>query len=281
MTRPPPLPDLESLDSAQKDELIVGLWQTIATMEAAADGSGAASPAAKALDTQDLRSRIRRTLPSRRATQQSATGNWVGIRQILFKWRFLFGFLAVIGAGFAADLAIGAYQAQALALRRQAALDLENAAFAGLYVDIADVSYEPDGKSYRATLTLQNRNPSAPLYIMLDPARVFVQSGLLWKGASTGTAEAARVVKLADAQEMRVVFQTEVKDWTELMPGYMHVRIESLMLISRSSAPKDDLVERANRFYVYLKPHGADDAAIKQRMNFSGVPPVFIPMPPH
>jgi hypothetical protein len=53
------------------------------------------------------------------------------------------------------------------------------------------------------------------------------------------------------------------------------------MLISRSSEPKDDIVERNNRFYVYLKPQGSDDAAIKRRSNFPGIPPVFIPMPPH
>jgi hypothetical protein len=54
------------------------------------------------------------------------------------------------------------------------------------------------------------------------------------------------------------------------------------MLISRSSEPvSDEIIERNNRFYVYLKPQGADDSAIKRRSNFPGVPPVFIPMPPH
>jgi len=51
-------------------------------------------------------------------------------------------------------------------------------------------------------------------------------------------------------------------------PGYMHVRIQSDMLISSSSEPKDDIVERNNRFYVYLKPQGSDNAAIKRRSNF-------------
>lgn len=280
MTRPPPLPDLDSLDGAQKDELIVSLWQTIAAMEAAVSKGNAASPGTE-VEAGDLRSRISRTPPSRRARQQRAVGKRSALAQLLFKSRFPLGLLAAIGVGFAADLAIGAYQAHALTLRRQAALELENAAFAGLYVELTAIAYEPDGKSYRARLAMRNRNPAAPLYIMLDPARVFVQTGLLWKGVSTGPAPGARVVKLDDAQEMELVFQTDVDNWAELLPGYMHVRIENLMLISRSSAPKDDLVERANRFYVYLKPHGADDAAIKQRMNFPGAPPVFIPMPAH
>jgi hypothetical protein len=65
------------------------------------------------------------------------------------------------------------------------------------------------------------------------------------------------------------------------MPGYMHVRIDNDMLISRSSEPGNDIVERNNRFYAYLKPQGADDEAIKRRSKFPGAPPVFIPMPPH
>ncbi len=72
-----------------------------------------------------------------------------------------------------------------------------------------------------------------------------------------------------------------VLHWAELIPGYMHVRIENDMLISRSSEPKDNIVERDNRFYVYLKPQGADDDAIRRRSNVSGTPPIFIPMPPH
>ena len=40
-------------------------------------------------------------------------------------------------------------------------------------------------------------------------------------------------------------------------------------------------VERNDRTYVYLKPHGADDEAIRKRMKYPGSPPVYIPMPPH
>jgi hypothetical protein len=65
------------------------------------------------------------------------------------------------------------------------------------------------------------------------------------------------------------------------MPGYMHVRIENDMLISRRSEPAEDIVERKNPYYVYLKPHGADDEAIRRRSKYSGQPPVYIPMPPH
>jgi hypothetical protein len=272
MSRPPPLPDLDALSTAEKDALIVSLWHTIDAM------TGSAAPSRpKTAEAGDLRRRISRAPPSQRAGDRSQTG----LRQALFKSRFLFGVLAAVGIGFGADLAIGAYQKRALTAQQQAARELENAAFAGLVVELTDVAYEADRTSYRASLTMQNNNPSAPLYIMLDPARVFVQTGLTWHGVTTKGGSGARVVKLDGTEEIRVTFGANVEGWTELMPGYMHVLIESPMLISRSSEPKNDLIERTNRFYVYLKPQGADDAAIKQRMNFPGPPPIFIPMPPH
>lgn len=285
MTRPPPLPDLGTLSSTEKDALIVSLWQTIAAIEDAAEGSAAKRPAVLARTATaavELSTRIGRTGPSRRARGQAPANRRAGIWGLL-ESRLALGILVAIGLGFFVDFGIGWYQRRALDARHQAALELENAAFAGLFVELVDVGYEPDGKSYRVTLSMQNANPDAPLYIMLDPARVFVQTGLVWQGVPTqaGPDTSWGVVKLDGAQQLRLLFQVDVAGWTELMPGYMHLRIESNMLISRSSEPTDDLVERANRFNVYLKPQGADDAAIRRRLNFPGTPPNFIPMPPH
>ena len=191
--------------------------------------------------------------------------------------------IAVIGLGFIADSGAGWYQRRLVSQHEKSALELRNAAFSGLYVELIHVAYEPDGKSYRATLNMQNSNPEVPLYVMLVPARVFVQAGMIWRELPSNAqgGSSSSVVKLDGGRQYSVVFQADVKDWAELIPGYMHIRIQSDMLISRSSEPKDDIVERNNRFYVYLKPQGSDDAQIKRRSNFPGVPPVFIPMPPH
>ena len=57
--RVPPLPDLGRLSSAQKDELIVSLWQTLLALEGAVERPASrVSAAAPVLD--DLRSRIER-----------------------------------------------------------------------------------------------------------------------------------------------------------------------------------------------------------------------------
>ncbi|MGH7840970.1 MAG: hypothetical protein ACREQT_05545 [Candidatus Binataceae bacterium] len=230
-----------------------------------------------------MRERIRQTAPSKRAQGWSENSTRLGRSFEFLESKVVLVLLVAIGLGFLADFGVGWYQRHLLAAREKAALELQNAAFAGLYVELIRVAYEFDGKSYRATLNMQNSNPNAPLYVMLIPARVFEQTGMTWREVPSNALSdpSSSVVKLDDARQYSVVFQADVKDWTELIPGYMHMRIQCDMLISRSSEPKDDIIERNNRFYVYLKPQGSDDAAIKRRSNFPGVPPIFIPMPPH
>jgi hypothetical protein len=270
----PQLPDLAKLTGAQKDELIVSLWQTVLALE----GGGEQRPevAARPRGVDDLRSRIGRTAASRRA--------WTPRRGHSFlESKLLLGVLVVIGLGFLGDFAIGWFQQRSLEARNRAALVLENAAFNGLDAELLRVVHEPDGKSYRATMAMRNLYPDSSLYVMLNPVRVFVQVGLVWQEQPARAPDGAGwgVVKLTGDHNYQVVFQVDAKDWTELMPGYMHVRVDNDMLISRNSEPGDDIVERNNRFYVYLKPQGADDEAIKRRSKFPGTPPVFIPMPPH
>ncbi len=177
----------------------------------------------------------------------------------------------------------GWYQRHTAAARQEAAQRLANAAFAGLFVELVRVAYEPDGTAYQATLRMQNANPDAPLYVMQNPPRVFVQTGLTWQEVPSHplAGKSWGVVKVEGDYEYSVLFNADLKDWSELIPGYMHVQIQSDMLISQSSSPTDDIVERNNRFYFYLKPRDADDAEIKRRSNFRGDPPLFIPMPPH
>ncbi|MEJ0092247.1 MAG: hypothetical protein WDN46_02090 [Methylocella sp.] len=289
MTRPPKLPDLGQLTDAQKDELIVSLWETLVALDGSdrAPASAAAAPqpafAASSASVDSLRAQIRDAAPSRRALASSAVSKGIGRGLDFLDSRLLQIFLLVIGVWFLADFGVGWSQRRALAERGKADLALRNAAFSNLYVELTRVAYEPDGKSYRATIYMQNANPAAPLYVMLNPPRVFVQSGLTWREtpSQAPAGSAWGVVKLDGGREYSLTFQADVQDWSQLIPGYMHVLIQSDMLISQSSEPKDDIVERNNRFYVYLKPQGADDAWIKSRSNFPGLPPIFIPMPPH
>ena len=220
-----------------------------------------------------------------RPSVQPPSGIAVKLGRGLRLWRspVVLGVVGIILAAFAIDGGIGIYQARALQQQRQARLLLEHEALTSLYVELKRIVQEPDGKSYRMTIAMQNIDPAAPLYVMLNAVGVYVQSGLNWQQvpSSPGAGTTWGVVKLVDAYSYDVSFTPEVANWAELIPGYMHVRIQSDMLISRSAQPGNDIAERRTPFYVYLKPFGANDADIKARSKMSGTPPVFIPMPPH
>ncbi|MGE4076808.1 MAG: hypothetical protein AB7F22_14735 [Reyranella sp.] len=213
------------------------------------------------------------------------TGIAVKLGRHLGLWRspMVMGVVGVVLAAFAIDGGIGIWQDQALRRYKQARLLLEHQALTSLYVELKRIVPEPDGKSYRMTIAMQNIDAAAPLYVMLNAVGVYVQSGLIWQQVPSSPADGAGrgVVKLVDGYTYDIVFTPEVANWAELIPGYMHVRIQSDMLISRQAQPGNDIVERRTPFYVYLKPHGANDADIKARSKMSGTPPVFIPMPPH
>ena len=78
------------------------------------------------------------------------------------------------------------YQGHSLAARRLARLQLENMALQSLYVELKRVVYEPDGKSYRMTIAMQNADRQAPLYVMLNPVGVYVQVGMSWQQVPSG-----------------------------------------------------------------------------------------------
>jgi len=279
-------PDLAKLTPAEKDALIRDLWRQVAAGQSETRvlrrRLGIAEEASEKGESA-LLEKLREAAPRRPV--EPPTGIAVKLGRGLRLWQspVVMGVVAVLCAAFAIDGGIGIWQQRALQQQRQARLVLEHDARNSLYVELKRIALEPDGKSYRMILALQNIDTARPLYIMLNAVGVYVQTGMTWQQVpSRPVGEAASgVIKLSDAYTYDVLFTPEVTGWAELIPGYMHVRIQSDMLISRSAQPGNDIVERRTPFYVYLKPHGANDADIKARGKMSGPPPVFIPMPPH
>jgi hypothetical protein len=281
------LPDIAALSPAEKDGLIRELWQELldqrARLAQLESSTGAGSEPGRPL-LAELQQRGTKKRGSTASNAEVRLGRGLGfLRSGVLIGAFVFG-----GLVFAADQGIAWYQGSRLEQKRLSGLELQHAAFAGLSIDLVKVAYEPDQKSYRLTMAMKNLDPAHPIYVMMSPVRVFAQSGLVWKevparaadGRGKGVANMG-VVKLTDQHTYEAIFEPNLKDWTALMPGYMHIRFESSRLISRRSEPDDDIVERNDRTYVYLKPHGADDEAIRKRMKYPGPPPVYIPMPPH
>jgi hypothetical protein len=278
---------LESLSQSDRDKLLLRLWRDLQNERARVkaleqrlaqlEGAGpVASPLLQKLQAAGVGGD--RGAPAA-ASRSGRLGSW----RSLFGSTFLF---VVAGAGalvFAADYAIGKYQSYRMDQSRLAALQLQHAAYEGLFVELVKVAYEPDEKSYRVTMKMTNSEPDRPVYVMQTPLRVFEQSGLSWKEvpSRSGAGEGVTVVKLSGSHVYETVFEPNLKDYAELIPGYMHIRFESSSLVSQRSDPEDDIIDRTDRYYVYLKPHGADDEAIRKRMNYKGDPPVYMPMPPH
>ncbi|TCK28158.1 hypothetical protein EV667_2155 [Ancylobacter aquaticus] len=286
----PRLPDLDRLTPSEKDALILSLWETVQALDKDADAGEAQAPlpveepaAGRSLDdsrVQALRERIRTT--SRSSRNQSFATRAGGISRLL-DYRPLQIFVVVIALAFLADFAIGRYQQAQMAARRAEVQRTEQAASGGLFMELVRAGYDPGKAAYRATLRIERVGGGSTLYILQNPPRVFIQTGLTWQEVASRSPDGTPwgLLKLDGGTDVDVLFDADIEGWSELIPGYMHVQLQFDQLISLSSEPGDDIADRNNRFYFYLKPHDADDAAIRQRAGFRGVPPAFIPMPPH
>lgn len=283
----PRLPNLERLTSAEKDALIVSLWETVQALDGSHSGADVPkaapipSDAPRGADRQALSRRIGSTAASQRAQQRTTTSrHWLSK---LLDYRPLQILVGLIALGFLSDFGIGWYQRREASAQQQELLRLEQAAFSGLFMELVRAGLAPQGKGYQATLRLQRTLPGGRLYVLQNPPRVFVQTGLTWHEVPSRAPDGGAwdMIRLEDGIDVTVLFDVDVEGWSELIPGYIHVQLQFDQLISLSSEPGDDIVERNNRFFFYLKPRGADDAQIRQRAGFNGTPPAYIPMPPH
>lgn len=213
-----------------------------------------------------------REAPRKEATAPAEVTSKLGRPRGLWHSPVLLSVVVTVMLAFAVDAGVGRYQAHLVKQQRQARLELENTAMRSLYVELRRIVALADGKSFRMTLSLQNTSPAGPLYVMLNPVAVYVQSGMVWQQVPSKPVDpgGTGVVTIAKDYAYDVLFTPDVANWAELMPGYMHVRIQDDLLVSQRAQPGDDVVERRTPFYVYLRPPGS-----------AAPPPLFIPMPPH
>jgi hypothetical protein len=279
-------PALKTLSDADKDALIAGLWRDLQDERARAkelerrlavregDINREDRPLLKKLQGASLGTSRKSAVPRRLSLNRALD---------FVNARILIVIAVLIALAFALDFGVGRYQHYRLDRKRLAELGLQHAAYEGMFVEVVNVAYEPDHKSYRLTTKITKIEPGTSLYVMQSPVRVFEQTGLSWKEVPSRDPDgrSARVIKLAGAYTFETIFAPDLAEWTELIPGYMHIRFETNSLVSERSEPDDDIIDRTDRYYVYLKPHGADNDAIRKRMHTEGDPPIYMPMPPH
>jgi ABC-type lipoprotein export system ATPase subunit len=180
------------------------------------------------------------------------------------------------------DFGVAKYQEIQARERGERIAKLAEIALSSLQSEVQSVSDLGDGR-YELAVHLWNATGDQPIYVMSPDMRGYVQVGKIWQELplkSTDDGESG-VLKIEGKHIYRYVFDARVSGFTQLLPNYMHVRFSDTMLVSPSSAPSDDVFERKDNYYVYLKPFDVADDVVLRRLKFPGKPPVWIPMPPH
>jgi putative ABC transport system ATP-binding protein/macrolide transport system ATP-binding/permease protein/lipoprotein-releasing system ATP-binding protein len=173
------------------------------------------------------------------------------------------------------------YQRHRQHLRAEARQLLEETALQRLRADVDRLVKGPDG-SYSVALSLQNLDPESPIFVSAPAVRAFVQVDRDWVEvpARSSDEKTDGVLSLSGKRAFHFTVEPELARFTELIPGYMHVRFSNAMLVGRDRNGASGLFERTDDYYVYLKPHGADDGAICRRNKWVTAP-LWIAMPPH
>lgn len=201
---------------------------------------------------------------------------WLTVRRLAFGGAVAFALLLL------GDSLVGRYQRMLVQERTDKLAALETLALSSLRADVKTIASRGNG-TYELTLELWNVKGEKPIYVMSPALRAYVQIGRQWVEVPSKPIEesAAQVLKITGRQSYRYVFEAKPAEYARLLSRYMHVRFVNAMLVSPSSTPSDELFERTDNYYVYLKPWDADDRAILAEVKFDGAPPLWIPMPPH
>ncbi|SIO35232.1 putative ABC transport system ATP-binding protein/macrolide transport system ATP-binding/permease protein/lipoprotein-releasing system ATP-binding protein [Singulisphaera sp. GP187] len=205
--------------------------------------------------------------------------------------RFLLGFLGWVavaaGALYACDTLSARFQGQAIERRVTERKKAEELAMQQLRADIHDVVYQPDG-GYEVTIYLENFAPDKPFYVLGPELRAFVQVDRGWQPIPIRRADPDndndRVQDVRGGRRLvPFTLRIDIDRYDELIAGYFHLRLTSVMVVSESAEPTDDLFERTDDYYVYLKPQRLSDDDIRARNQWKpgAIVPRWIPMPAH
>jgi putative ABC transport system ATP-binding protein/macrolide transport system ATP-binding/permease protein/lipoprotein-releasing system ATP-binding protein len=181
-----------------------------------------------------------------------------------------------------ADSLVGRYQRLLAEERADRLAALETLALSSLRANVTSIVSRGKG-AYELTLELWNVKGDRPIYVMSPALSAYVQIGRQWVEVPSRPIEesAASVLKITGRQAYRYAFEANPVDYARLLSRYMHVRFVNSMLVSPLSQPGEELFERRDSYYVYLKPWNVDDRDILKEVRFDGAPPLWIPMPPH
>lgn len=174
----------------------------------------------------------------------------------------------------ALDQAVGNWQERELARRIALKARLDKLAFDGLRTGLDDITF--DGSHYLFRLRLQNA-AREPFYILTPALEGFVQVGPGWKPfrirPADGEAREGSVVRLVGERAITEEAAIEETGYAEPIAGYRHVKITLEAFVSPEENPQEDIGERREDFFLFLRDVARDGEFASQ----SGRPS-FIPL---
>jgi putative ABC transport system ATP-binding protein/macrolide transport system ATP-binding/permease protein/lipoprotein-releasing system ATP-binding protein len=205
-----------------------------------------------------------------------------GLRQFLVGfagWAFL-----IVCVLWGLDYLTAQRQRQAIEEKQEERKKSQELALQQLRADVADVSYGPPG-DYVVGIFLQSLDAKKPVYVLGPSMRIFVQSKGTWQempAEAVGFAE-NNVRSIAGKEMFRIAFRGNIDRYDELLKGYMHVRITNVMVVGERSDATEDLFERTDNYYVYLRPQKVSEDEVRKRNGWKegAHVPLWMGMPPH
>ena len=188
------------------------------------------------------------------------------------------GFTVAMALTGAAGLATRAIQ-QRKEVARQAGNQIQRLAFSGLSAELTSVE-RMGSTGYRGTIAVENLDALQSLYLLPLDVQIYVQQGNRWNPFAATWRTPAVEWQLRQPEVLQFELRELPSQFTELVPGYLHVRVDVTYAIADGPDPEQNPVERRDSFFVYLLPISPDAEKLAQN-NFPGDPPLFIPMPPH
>lgn len=189
------------------------------------------------------------------------------------------GFTVALALTGAAGLATRAIQHRQ-EVARQSNNQLQRLAFSGLSAELTTLE-RMGSAGYLGTIAVENLDALQSLYLLPLDVQTYVQQGNRWNPFTATWSEASRgVVQLRSPETLQFELRDLPSTFTELVPGYLHVRVDVTYAIADGPDPEQNPLERRDSFFVYLLPIHPDVEKLAQN-NFPGDPPLFIPMPPH
>lgn len=180
----------------------------------------------------------------------------------------------------ALDLYVGREQERILVARKELRARLDRMAFFGVRTGIDDIRYDPPS-AYHVRFRIQNALDE-PLYVMLPIVTAFVQVGAGWTevavAAPAAGADEGSVVKLVEEREFERVLTIDLTEYMELIPGYVHLKLNLEAYVSPEENPREEVGERHEDIFIYLKDGWKADVVARAASAGPAKKPAFIPL---